>query len=173
MPTHFLHTGTLTDLNELIRNAQNTLESARKYFLENGLKLNAKKTQCTFIGTRQIIPKIPENTTLTFQNTTINPSCQVKNLGMHIDNHMTFDAHISKRNHNVMGTLMYINRVRHDLDEPTRVVIIESLVMNILNYCNTVWGTTNNTLLFKLQKLQNFAIRVADGKKIRPYHYHI
>ncbi len=35
--------------------------------------------------------------------------------------------------------------------------------MSILNYCNTVWETTSNTLLFKLQKLQNFAIRVADG----------
>ncbi len=62
-----------------------------------------------------------------------------------------------------MGTLMYINRVKHYFDERTRVLIIQSLVLSILNYCNTVWGTTNNTLLFKLQKLQNFAIRVADG----------
>ncbi len=31
-----------------------------------------------------------------------------------------------------------------------------------LNYCNTVWGTTNITLIDAVQKLQNFAIRVAD-----------
>ncbi len=103
----FLFTGTLADLNALIRDAQNTLETARKYFLGNGLKLNAKKTQCIFIGTRQIIPEIRENTTLTFHNTTtIQPSCQVKNLGVHFDNYMTFDAHISKINHKVMGILM-------------------------------------------------------------------
>ncbi len=64
--TQFLHTGTPADLNTLITDAQNTLEGARKYFLENGLKLNAKETQCIFLGTRQIIPKIPDNTTLTF-----------------------------------------------------------------------------------------------------------
>ncbi len=143
--TQFLHTDTLADLNALIRDAQNILETTRKYFLGNGPKLNAEKTQCIFIGKRQIIPKIPENTTLTLHNTTIQPSCQVKNLGVHFDNYMTFDVHISKINHKVMGTLMYINRVKHYFDEPTRVFIIQSLVMSILNYCNTVWGTTNNT----------------------------
>ncbi len=93
--TQFLHTGTPANLNTLITDAQNTLESAWKYVSENGLKLNAKKTQCIFIGTRQI-PKIPDNTTLTFQNTIIKPSCPVKNIGVHFDNYMTFDAHLSK-----------------------------------------------------------------------------
>ncbi len=116
-----------------------------------------------FIETRLIIPKIPENTTLALHNTTIQPSCQVKNLSVRFDSYMTFDAHIIKINHKVMGTLMYINRVKHYFDEPTRVLIIQSLVMSILNYCNTLWGATNNALLFKLQKLQNFVIRVGDG----------
>ncbi len=71
---------------------------------------------------------------------TSQPSYQVKNLGVHLDSYMTFDAHISKTNHKVMGTLMYTNRVKHYFDEPTRVLIILSLVMSILNYCNTVWG---------------------------------
>ncbi len=116
-----------------------------------------------FIETRLIIPKIPENTTLALHNTTIQPSCEVKNLSVRFDSYMTFDAHISKINHKVTGTLMYINRVKHYFDEPTRVLIIQSLVMSILNYCNTLWGATNNALLFKLQKLQNFVIRVGDG----------
>ncbi len=64
--TQFLHTGTLESLNNLISNAEHALKAARTYFLKNGLKLNAKKTQCIFLGTRQIIPKIPENTTLKF-----------------------------------------------------------------------------------------------------------
>ncbi len=93
-----------------------------------------------------------------FQNPTFKPSCQVKNLGVHFDNCMTFDAHISKINHKVMGTPMYINRVKYYFDEPTRILIIQSLVMNILNYCNTVWGTTNNTLLLKT------SVRLGDRK---------
>lgn len=162
--TQFLHTGTVAELNTLIRNAQHTLDTARKYFLENGLKLNTKKTQCIFIGTRQLIPKIPVNTTLTFHNTIIKPSCQVKNLGVHFDNYMTFDVHTNVISKKVMGTLMYINRVKHYFDQPTRELIIQSLIMSILNYCNTIWGTTHNTLLSKIQKMQNFAIKVTDGR---------
>ncbi len=60
-----------------------------------------------------------------------------------------------------MGTIMYINRVKHYFDEPSRVLIIHSLDMSILNHCNTVWGTTNNTLLFKLQKLQKSELLTA------------
>ena len=63
-----------------------------------------------------------------------------------------------------MGTLMYINRVKHYFDQSTRKLIIQSLNMSIINYCNTIWGTTNNTLLSKIQKLQNFAIKVTDCK---------
>ena len=54
--TQFIHTGTPSQLNLLISEAERTLHRAREYFLMNGLKLNTKKTQCIFIGTRQLIP---------------------------------------------------------------------------------------------------------------------
>ncbi len=90
-------------------NAEHTLKSARTYFLKNGLKLNAKKTKCIFLGKGQIILKIPENTTLKFHDTTIKPSSSVKNLGVHFDNYMTFETHVNEMSKKVMGTLMYIN----------------------------------------------------------------
>ncbi len=83
-------------------------KTARTYFLKNSLKLNAKKTQCIFLGTRQIIPKTPENTTLKFHDTTIKSSSRVKNLGVHFDNYMTFETHVNEMSEKVMGTLMYI-----------------------------------------------------------------
>ncbi len=39
-----------------------------------------------------------------------------------------------------------------------------------IKYGITIWGTTNSTLINKVQKLQNFAIKVADGKA-RKYDY--
>ena len=162
--TQFIHTGTPSQLNLLISEAEQTLHRAREYFLKNGLKLNTKKTQCIFIGTRQLIPMIPEDTAITFHNTKIYPSSHVKNLGVHIDKYMTFDTHLHEITRKVIGTLLYINRVKHCFDKPTRIVVIQSLVLSLINYCNTIWGTTNTTLINATQKLQNFAIRVADGK---------
>ncbi len=136
---------------------------ARTYFLKNGVKFSAKKTQCIFLGTRQIIPKIPENTTLKFHDT-IKPSTSVKNLGVHIDSYMTFETHVNEMSKKVMGTLMYINRIKHCFDKPLRILAVQSLVLSVLNYCVTIWRTTNNTLLTTTQKLQNFANKEVDGR---------
>ncbi len=59
---------------------------------------------------------------------------------------------------------MYINRIKHCFDKPTRILAVQSLVLSVLNYCITIWANTNTTLLTTAQKLQNFAIKVADGK---------
>ncbi len=161
--TQFPHTSTLAELSSLLSAAEQTLIKAREYFLRNGLKLNAKKTQCIFLGTHQLIPRISDNTSITFRDTTIKPSSHVKNLGVYFDNYMKIDIHINEISTKITGTLLYINRVKHCFDKETRVIIIQSLVLSILSYCNIVWGTTNTTLLAKTQKLQNFAIMVADG----------
>ncbi len=47
----FLHTGEVEELNTLLLDAETTLSRARQFFLTHGLKLNAKKTQCIFLGT--------------------------------------------------------------------------------------------------------------------------
>ena len=44
-------------------------------------------------------------------------------------------------------------------------MIIQSLVLNISNYCNVIWGTTNTTILKDDKKLQNFAAKVVDDRK--------
>lgn len=43
----------------------------------------------------------------------------------------------------------------------TRIMIIQSLVLSVINYCIKIWGATNDLYLNKAQKLVNFAARVA------------
>ncbi len=51
---------------------------------------------------------------------------------------------------------MYINR-------PSRIILVQTLVLSIINYCLRIWGTTNITIINDVQKLQNFTARVAIG----------
>ena len=162
--TQFLHSDTVNEINNLVHKTEKTLRKARLYFLNNGLKMNSNKTQCIFIGTHQLLSKIPSNINIQLHDSVIHPSTHVKNLGVHIDRFMTFDKHINEINKKVMGTLMYLNRIKDHFDKGTRKIVIQSLVLSILNYCNTIWGTTNATLLAKAQKLQNFAAKIVDGK---------
>ncbi len=83
---------------------------------------------------------------------------------MYIEQYLVFDHHINEISKKIIGTLMFINRIKQCFDKPTRLLMIESLVLSILYYCNTIWGTTNTTLITKVQKLQNFAAKVVEGK---------
>ncbi len=145
--TQFLHTGEVEELNTLVLKAETTLSRARQFFVTHGLKLNAKKTQCIFLRTRQLGPKIPANNTITLHNTTIKPATHVKNLGVHFDTYMTFETHINEISKKVTGTLMYIHKGKNCFDKSTRILVVQSVVLNLLNYSNTIWGTTNITLI--------------------------
>ena len=162
--TQFLHSGNINNLNTLITKSEETFENAKKYFQKNGLLLSTGKTKCIFIGTRQLISQIPNDITIQFGNDKISPSIYIKSLGVHFDQYMTFDKHISHIIRKVMGTLLDINRTKNCFDKSSRISVVQSLVLSVINYCNVIWGTTNMSLIAKIQKVQNFAARVADGK---------
>lgn len=161
--TQFLHADTVNNLEALICRTEETLRKVKLYFLKNGLMLNSKKTQCIFIGNRQLLSQIPPNTTIDCDGNIIYPSSHVKNLGVFIDKYMLFDVHIDEVTKKVMGTLMFINRISQKFDKSTRKLVVQSLVLSLINYCIVIWGTTNETLLHNAQKLQNFAAKVAVG----------
>lgn len=161
--TQFLHSNRVCDIDNLIHKTEETLVKANIYFLRNGLLMNNNKTQCIFIGTQQLMSKVPNNICIKIHDTTRKPSTHVKNLGVHIDRFMTFDVHINEITKKVMGTLIFVNRIKDFFDKGSRKIIIQSLVLSIVNYCIIIWGTTNNTLLSKVQKLLNCAAKVVDG----------
>ena len=72
--------GSIYDLNILIERAENLLNEAKRYFQRNGLNINESKTKCMFIGSRQYIAQIPEDTVINFNGFIINKSESVKNL---------------------------------------------------------------------------------------------
>ena len=57
--------------------------------------------------------------------------------------------------------LIYLNRMKGCFDDEARVQVVQSLALSIINYCVKIWGSTNNSVIEKAQKLQNFAARVA------------
>ena len=168
--TQFIHTGNIDDINDLISKSEETIKLAKTYFHRNGLMLNTKKTQCMFVGTRGLLSKIPPDTHLLVDGNTITPSTSLKNLGVHFDSHLLFDTHITEISKKVFGTIMYVNRLRDYFNKNTRVTVIESLVMSIINYCISIWGTTNSTQIERVQKLQNFAAKVALGGAAKSDH---
>ena len=96
-----------------------------------------------FIGSKQLIKKIPTDTIIHVGNTNIIPSKYVKNLGVFMDCNMTFDKHITDMTRKVNGILFHLNRVKDNFDKQTRKIVVESLVFSVLNYCLVIYGKTN------------------------------
>ncbi len=88
------------------------------------------KTQCIFIGSSALISKIPDNTVISAGEASIHPSRSVKNLGLHFDNYMSFDVHVTEMSKKVSGTLMYINRIQDLLSKEARLIAVETLALS-------------------------------------------
>ncbi len=58
---------------------------------------------------------------------------------------------------------MFINRISDKLDRPSRIIAVQSLVFSIINYCVSIWGSANPTIINDAQTLLNFAAKVAKG----------
>ncbi len=138
------------------------MRKIKLYFITNGLLLNPKKTQCILIGNRQLLSRIPPETFINCYGVHIHPSTHVKNLVIYFDKYMLFDVHIDELD-KVMGVLMFLSRVSEHFDKTTRIIVVQSLVFSLINYCISIWGSTCNMLLHSVQKLQNFAAKVAIG----------
>ncbi len=161
--TQFLHSGTIDTLEKLIENSEKPLSQCKMFYLNNGLMFNFAKTQSIFIGNHQLLSRISPNTTVNFDGNVIYPSKHVKNLGVYFDRQMLFDVHINELNKKVMSILMFLCRMSNTLDKKSRIMDIQAIVLNLINYCIRIWGTTNDTLISSVQKLQNFAMRIAIG----------
>ncbi len=93
--TQFAHTGTVNNIEGLLKRSEATLSKVKEYFQLNGLMLNRNKTQSIFIGTRGHITQIPSDTSVKVDGTNIVPSTSLKNLGIYFDNYKQIDTHIT------------------------------------------------------------------------------
>ena len=123
--------------------------------------MNVSKTQCMFVGTSQYLSMIHNNVKIKCGNEEIKISSHVKILGLYMDKHMTYSVHIDEISRKVSGILMYLSRIKDNFEDSTRIMIIQSLVLSVINYCIKLWGAANDLYLNKAQKLVNFAARVA------------
>ena len=168
--TQIILSNSVENLPELIRKTEETLEKIKRYFNRNGLLLNMNKTQCMFIGSRNLLSRIPNDTVIHAGDTCIQPCDSLKNLGVFFDKHMLFDTHITEMTKKAFGVLMFINRIKELFSSKARKIVIQTLVLSIINYGMMIWGSTNKTQQKRVQKLYNFSAKVAVGGRSRYDH---
>ncbi|CAB4011976.1 Hypothetical predicted protein [Paramuricea clavata] len=136
------------------------LERIRNWCFQNLLLIYPGKTQLMVYGSRRMVAKLPKCFQLSLLGKTLSPNESIKDLGVTFDCNLNFNEHIIKVSAQCMSALGQINRVKHVFNEELLITIINSLVFSKLSYCSSVWSTTSEGNIKKLQSVQNFAARI-------------
>ena len=130
---------------------------------DNSLLVSPEKTKMLAFGTRQLMNQLKSPVYINFMGEKLIPVREVKDLGMLLDSHLTYDKHIQALSSSFISKLGQTGRVKHNFDQSTLATIIDTLVMSKINYCSSIWSNTSDSNTKKIQLIQNCAARLITG----------
>ena len=159
--TDLLFESSVDDINETIVKANNVLEKITNYCNDNVLNLNAGKSKFMFVGTRPGLKKL-ETIVLNdikIDGTKLDRVKEAKNLGVTIDEVLSWIKHINLNISKAMGAFINLSRFKRFLNTKSKTLLCESLVLSRFNYCDSVYLNIDQYLQNKIQKIQNMCLR--------------
>ncbi len=48
---------------------------------------------------------------------------------------------------------MYVKLISKNFNKETRIIVLQSIVLSLINYCISIWGSTNKK---KIDRAQNY-----------------
>uniref|UniRef100_A0A674DUK9 Reverse transcriptase domain-containing protein n=1 Tax=Salmo trutta TaxID=8032 RepID=A0A674DUK9_SALTR len=121
------------------------------------LKLNLGKTELLFLPGKDC----PfHDLTITVDNSLVSSSQSAKNLGVTLDNTLSFSTNIKAVTRSCRFMLYNIRRVRPCLTQEAAQVLVQALVISRLDYCNSLLAGLPACAIKPLQLIQNAAARL-------------
>ena len=137
---------------------ENCIAEIRRWMLFNGLKINDDKTTSILMHSK-FRPR-PSFEQIKVGNDLIPFSPSAPNLGVIMDETLSYDDHVMKVCKSSFFHLRNISRIRKYLTQKSVEVIIHALITTKLDYCNSLMYGLPKRLLSKLQSVQNSAARI-------------
>ena len=169
-----MHKGPIILATSLSTSALNTLstclDAVYSWLTLNRLSVNPDKTEYLLFGTPQQRSKIT-HTSLDFRGKSLSPGVHARNLGVEFDSNLSFDYHISNICRSSFFQIRQLRQIRSSLTQATAIQLANALVSSKLDYCNSLLYQLPETLLHRLQRIQNSLARVVIPST--KFHYHI
>ena len=135
------------------------LVDIQSWMTKNKLKLNSDKTEVMLFTSRHN-QRCRENFSVNIDGSVVKAVSQVKNLGVTYDSAMTMERHINNICRSAYAELRNIGRIRRYMTNDATRTLVNGLVTSRLDYCNVLLQGLPNTLLHKMQRVQNTSARV-------------
>ena len=134
------------------------LKATKTWLSVNKLKVNCNKTQSIIFSRKHSTPASVLSHDCDCN--ILQPLSSVKNLGVILDCNLSMtdqiNAVVKKCNFHICN----IGKIRKYVNVETCKMLVNSLVLSQLDYCNALYSGLPNSLLSRLQKVQNTAARL-------------
>ena len=159
------------NLINVIENAENCVKAVKHWMTLNKLKINDDKTEIIQISKKSSKScGKPIIKSFNLPSTTVIPAtASIKNLGVLFDERLDMNDHITKQIQNCNFFLLAISKIRMFLDKETTNMLVCSLILSRLDYCNSMLIGLPSNVLERLQKVQNKAARITSLSKARDH----
>ena len=109
----------------------------------------SRENQNVCSRTRRLLQQLETVPNVNFIGNNHEPETEVKDLGIFLGSHLTFNKHKQKLSSLCVSKLNQISWVEHMFDRTTLTNIIETLVLSKVNYCSSVWSNTTDSCNIK------------------------
>ena len=130
------------------------------------LKINTRKTEILLFHPKQLKNDVIIRGTH-FGEHCIRFSPTVKNVGVFLDEHLSMDRQVNSIVSQCYLSMKNIGRIKSVLSSDHLRMLVSSLVLSRIDYCNCLYVNSKKDNLYKLQKTQNSAARLIEMKNRR------
>ena len=113
--TQIAVTGHRSKLLDMQTSLETVLDILCTYFMQNGMMVNASKTELILCGDRRQLGEVSEPVTVRFMNQQLGCSTSVKNLGVIMDPVLSWELHLTAVTNRCIGMLIALLHVKHVL----------------------------------------------------------
>ena len=132
------------------------------------LQLNPGKTEIIVFSSPSTLESLDIKGVFLDDKSCIRLQPVVKNLGIQLDEHLTFASQTKNLKMSCFNKLRNISKMRKFLTTEQIKILTNAVIMLSLDYCNSLYyGCNHNSVISQLQMIQNRACRVIFGLKKR------
>ena len=126
-----------------------------QWFNQNKLTVNTSKTEVIYFGRSNKVNECKRLVPIKFQGESLGCKNKVKYLGVIFDENLNWDAQVTSARSKAYLKLNKIKQVSSFLDDHTKNMLLNTLVMPHITYCSISWSTMSKANLKKFQSLIN------------------
>ena len=162
--TQLLITGKKCNIQAMVTEIETALHTLFKWFCSHHMKVNTQKTQMLVLGTPAMLRSL-QPVQIRFCGAIVHESRVVKNLGVTMDRHLSYQPHIDKLTQKCNGVLIALSHAKNTMPRSVIKPIVQALAVSIVRYCISIYGSCTETQLHRVQKVLNFCARVVTGRR--------